>query len=112
MEESSETDSKNDNSKKKKGVSFAEEAGGTKSSFLAGLGGNGAMWGVVEGITANEEGMGTDPQPQTEEEQKRSLKRAGCYNCFKACIETEAFKSEFIEGKVFCSAMCCSVFED
>ena len=54
-----------DNNKKKKGVSFAEEAGGTKS-FLAGLGGAGAMWGVVEGVTNNDEVMVTDAPPMTE----------------------------------------------
>jgi len=91
-----------DNNKKKKGVSFAEEAGGTKS-FLAGLGGAGAMWGVVEGVTNNDEGMGTDAPPMTEEERKRGLKRAGCYNCFKAVIEEEAIKCEFMLGKVYCS---------
>jgi hypothetical protein len=110
-EDASESESNNDNSKKKKGVSFAEGAG-EKKSFLAGLGGNNACWDVVEGVILNEEGIGTDPLPVTDDEERKNLKRVGCYNCFKATIEVEAIKSEFIIGKVFCSDMCCSVFED
>jgi len=67
-------------------VSFAEGAG-EKKSFLAGLGGANSCWEVIEGVTLNEEGMGTDSLPATDEEKKRNLKRVGCYNCFKACIE-------------------------
>ena len=60
---------KTDNNKKS--VHFAAETK-EKKSFLSGLGGAGAMWGVVEGVTVAEEGIGTDPLPLTEEQAKQN----------------------------------------
>jgi len=55
-------DSEQTDNNNKKSVHFAAETK-EKKSFLCGLGGAGAMWGVVEGVSVAEEGIGTDPLP-------------------------------------------------